>query len=145
MPARLKHRDQDDRFTAPLRPRRELFEALWNFALFKTKQRRRRAGLPLAPISRVNVWCQLRQAALIGCYERHTMHLDGAFGDMSPRTLRRHMAAFVALGLVKVVQEHYHDRKRGRWVMRPNIYAITRDGQLWIKKHVGSTKFPSVV
>lgn len=140
----LKHREPEDRFASTLRPRRELFEALWNFALFRTRQRRRKANAPLAPLSRVNVWCQLRLAALLGCYVRHMKHL-GEPMSMSVRTMQRHLGAFKAMELVRIDQERYFDRKRRVYVMRPNVYAITRRGQLWIKKHVDATKIPEVV
>ena len=138
------HRSLDDRFQAPLRPRRELLEALWNFALWKTMRRRRRARLPMLALLKVTVWCQLSQAALIDAYCRHLKYLSLSH-PITRRTLTRQLAAFRRDQLISVMQPRDPDRRTGKWRLEHNIYTITRAGILWIKKHGRAVKIPQVV
>ncbi len=141
--ARSRHQHVEDRFRAPLRPRRELMEAIWNFALHKTDRRRRRQGVPQVSIFRVNIWAQIGQAALIGRYGAHLDYL-GESHPITPRTLTRQVACLRALDLVRVVHPVSPDG-RGGFRREANVYSITRTGKLWIKKHGRAVRIPLVV
>lgn len=142
--ARTKRREIHDRCKSTLRPRRELLEALFNFAVHKTDRRRRRARAPRVPLLRVALWCELGQDALLAAYRRHARYLKDERG-MTKRTLTRQVAGFRRMRLVEVINPSHYDRRTGRWIHRHNVYTFTRAGVLWIKRHARAVRIPSVI
>lgn len=143
-PTRLaRHRHLEDRFTATLRPRRELLEAIWNAAIYQTDKRRRKAGAEKQPILRVRIWCQLSQVQVIAAYVRHQKYLDEPH-PITSRTLTRQVAGLRHLELVNVIHPVSKDG-RGGFRREPNVYVITHAGKLWIKRHARAVQIPQVV
>lgn len=142
---KLAHHHPDDRNVAPLRPRRELFEALFAYAVHLSARRRKRAELRPAPINAVaergQIWFKARRGQLLVRYHAHVKYL-GLVHPMSPRTLTRHVARLRRLRLVAVGNYSRFDHQRDRWLQEPNVYTITRDGVLWIKRHARALRIP---
>jgi DNA-binding transcriptional ArsR family regulator len=141
------HRHLEDRFQAPLQPRRELVEALCAYAVHVSALRRRRRSDRLAPINRVadqgGIWCQLSQAKLIRRYRAHLAYLM-RHQTITPRTLSRHLLAMRRASLVIVTRPVRRDRSGG-FIREHNVYTITRTGILWIRRHARALRIPSVV
>lgn len=145
MAARLAHDTAADRFLAPLEPRRELLEALWNLAYWATDKRRRKAGLRKLSILKVEIWVQASQARFIAAYRRHLAYIKSAREPMVGRTLSRHVRRAREMKLVRVVNPSHYDRQRKTWIREDNVYTLTYFGKLWIKRHARSVKIPLVV
>lgn len=148
MRRKLAHRHPEDRLYAPLRLRRELFEALFAYAIYVTGRRRRRRGVTPIDILKVadagELWCKAGQQKVLERYQEHAAYLELEH-PMSPRTLTRHVALAKRLKLVNVGNYSRFDARAGGWVQERNVYTITRAGVLWIKRHARALKIPSVV
>ena len=152
-----RHAHPEDRNRAPLRPRRELFEAIVAYAVHVSQRRRRQAKKKRAPIALVaakgQIWAQ-PQPGQPKLLERCSAHL--AYLDLEPpslRTLRRHIAGFRRTryrdkrrgdcGPILIVGNYSRfDRTRQEWLQTPNVYTITRAGILWITRHAKALKIP---
>jgi hypothetical protein len=154
--ARRRARPPEERFLYALRPRWEILEAIWQFAIWKVDKARRRKGLPKKSITNVNIWCQLSRAGLIAKYFDRLDYLDKLScrdqpyrlvdPTLDPRTVTRHVATFKRLHLIEVQQPAPRfNRKRNDWVKQPNVYTFTYAGILWIKKRKSSLTVPLVV
>jgi len=150
-----RHEHLEDRNVAPLRPRRELFEAIVAYAVHVSNRRRRRARQKRAPIALVaakgQIWCELRQRKLLERCAAHLRYLE--LEPSSLRTLQRHIAGFRRTRyrdrrrgdvgpILKVGNYSRFDRKRREWIQRPNVYTITRAGILWISRHAQALQIP---
>jgi hypothetical protein len=143
--ARLAHDRLDDRFLAPLEPRRELLEALCSLAFWATDKRRRKAGLRKLSILKVEIWVQASQARVIAAYRRHLAYIKSAREPMVGRTLSRHVRRAKEMKLLRVVNPSHYDRRRKTWIREDNVYTLSYFGKLWIKRHARSVKIPLVV
>lgn len=150
-----RHAHPEDRNVAPLRPRRELFEAIVAYAVHVSNRRRRSARQKRAPIALVaakgQIWFQMRQRKLLDRCRAHLEYIE--LEPSSLRTLQRHIAGFRRTryrdkrrgdqGPILNVGNHSRfNKKRAEWVQVPNVYTITRAGILWISRHARALRIP---
>lgn len=157
-----RHREIADRNVAPLRPRRELVEAIVAYAVFLSARRRKSQKLKPAPINAVadrgQIWFRARQGKVLERFREHAFYLEhgrarrpgerhgrAELHHMSPRTLTRHVAACRRARLLSVGNFSRYDRARAAWIQEPNVYTVTRAGILWIKSRARALKIPRFV
>lgn len=66
-------------------------------------------------------------------------------GNMSARTLTRHVAGYRRDKRVAVGNYSHYDKRRHEWIQVPNVYTITRTGILWINRHAKGLRIPRVI
>lgn len=137
-----------DRDASTLRPRRELFEALFAYAVFLSARRRRRKQLKPRPLNAAadagEIWFKGNQVKVIERYMAHVAYLRLDV-RLSLRTLSRQIRGLRRLRRLVVGNYSRFDRQRWTWHQEPNVYTITRAGVLWIKRHARALKIPRFV
>jgi len=118
----------------PAKPHFEILEVLASIAAYQDSKFIPGEGKRWG---RVGAWCIVRQAVVLGWYQRLYKRFERPAGAMCRRTLQYHLAALRKLGHLRTVTRHQGQRYTRKLDLRPSLYEFTARGRLWISRRAG--------